>query len=378
MIKRLLEEKIVKKFFCWKILMIVWARQVGKTTLIEKILETYFKDKRIIRFNWDYLEDRELLNVNSLSKLNLFVKDKNIIFIDEAQKIKNIWNTLKILVDKYKTEKQIIVTGSSSINILDLTSEPLTWRKIVFNMFPISFWEYAETFWLKEADDNLEKLLIFGSYPEILTTDDIDEKIQKLNELATSSLYRDILEFQQVKNSDVIFKLLKLLALQIGSEVSFTELSKNLWIDVKTVIRYTDLLMKSYIIFKLPPIFKNKRKEISKQYKIYFYDLWIRNIIINNLNSLENRTDVWALWENFLILERMKLNVYNQKLLNTYFWRNYNKQEIDYIEEIWDKVNAYEFKRWNKKAKLPSWFLESFSNTTFNVINKDNYFEFIL
>jgi len=284
MIKRLLEEKIVKKFFCWKILMIVWARQVGKTTLIEKILETYFKDKKVIRFNWDYLEDRELLNVNSLSKLNLFVKDKNIIFIDEAQKIKNIWNTLKILVDKYKTEKQIIVTGSSSINVLDLTSEPLTWRKIVFNMFPVSFWEYAETFWVKEADDNLENLLIFGSYPEILTTDDINEKIQKLNELATSSLYRDILEFQQVKNSDVIFKLLKLLALQIGSEVSFTELSKNLWIDVKTVIRYTDLLMKSYIIFKLPPIFKNKRKEISKQYKIYFYDLWIRNIIINNLN----------------------------------------------------------------------------------------------
>jgi predicted AAA+ superfamily ATPase len=168
------------------------------------------------------------------------------------------------------------------------------------------------------------------------------------------------------------------LALQIGSEISATELSKNLWVDVKTVIRYIDLLMKSYIIFKLPPLFKNKRKEISKQNKVYFYDLWIRNIIINNLNSLDNRTDIWWLWENFLILERIKKNTYEEKLLNTYFWRNYNKQEIDYIEEHWWKVFAYEFKWWKKKVKIPKPFLDFCQNTDLKLINKENYFEFIV
>ena len=378
MIKRILENKIIDNFFSWKIIMILWARQIWKTTLVENILKNSFEDKKIIFFNWDYLEDRELLSNNSLKKLELFVSDKDIIFIDEAQKIQNIWNTLKILIDKFKDKKQIIVTGSSSINLLDLTSEPLTGRKIVFNMFNISFSEYANTYWIREADSNLENFLIFWWYPEVIKQDTIEKKINILKELANSSLYRDILEFQQIKNSDIILKLLKLLALQIGSEVSITELARNLWIDLKTVDRYIDLLIKSYIIFKLPPLFKNKRKELSKQNKIFFYDLWIRNIVINNLNNLENRTDIWALWENFLILERMKKNTYEDKLLQTYFWRNYNKQEVDYIEEIWWKIYAYEFKWWNKTPKLPNSFKESFWDCDFEIINKDNYLEFIL
>ncbi len=378
MIKRILENKIIDNFFGWKIIMILWARQIWKTTLVENILKNNFKNKKIISFNGDYIEDRELLNNNSLTKLELFIKDKDIIFIDEAQKIVNIWNTLKILIDKYKKEKQIIVTGSSSINILDLTSEPLTWRKIIFNMFNISVTEYTQTFWIREADSNLENFLIFGWYPDVINSKNNNEKIQTLKELANSSLYRDILEFQQIRNSDIILKLLKLLALQIGSEVSITELANKLWIDTKTVDRYIDLLIKSYIIFKLPPIFKNKRKELSKQNKIFFYDLWIRNIIINNMTSLENRTDIWWLWENFLILERMKNNSYNSKFLNSYFWRNYNRQEVDYIEEVWEQINAYEFKWWKKNPKLPNWFLESFPNTNFEIINKENYLEFVL
>ena len=377
-IQRSLEKKITEQFFWWKIIMILWARQVWKTTLVENILKNNFSHKKTISFNWDYSEDRELLNNNSLKKLELFIEDKSIIFIDEAQKIVNIWNTLKILIDKYKDKKQIIVTGSSSIHLTDLTSEPLTWRKIIHNMFTISIWEYSNTFWVREADNNLEKFLIFGWYPDVLAQKTAESKIQVLKELANSSLYRDILEFQQIRNSDIILKLLKLLALQIGWEVSITELANKLWIDTKTVDRYVDLLMKSYIIFKLPPIFKNKRKELSKLNKIYFYDLWIRNIIINNMSSLENRTDTWWLWENFLILERMKCNSYNTNFLNIYFWRNYNKQEVDYIEEIAGNINAYEFKWWKKTPKLPNGFTESFPESKFKIVNKENYLEFLL
>jgi len=378
MIERILEDKIKKDFFLWKIIMLLWARQIWKTTLVESILKNKYINEKIITFNWDYIEDRELLNNNSLKKLELFIEDKNIIFIDEAQKIINIWNTLKILIDKYKDKKQIIITGSSSINILDLTSEPLTGRKIVYNMFNISVWEFWKTYWVREADKNLENFLIFWWYPDVIKQNTINWKIKVLKELANSSLYRDILEFQQIKNSDIILKLLKLLALQIGSEASTTELANKLWVDTKTVDRYIDLLMKSYIIFKLPPLFKNKRKELSKLNKIYFYDLWVRNIIINNMSNLENRTDIWWLWENFLILERMKLNSYNNKFLSSYFWRNYNRQEVDYIEEIWEEINAYEFKWWKKNPKLPNWFLESFPKTKFEIINKENYLEFIL
>ncbi len=378
MIKRTLEEKIINQFFLGKIIMILWARQIWKTTLVENILKNNFADKKIISFNGDYIEDRELLNNNSLKKLELFIEDKDIIFIDEAQKIVNIWNTLKILIDKFKDKKQIIVTGSSSINILDLTSEPLTGRKIVFNMYNISVAEFWKTYWIREADKNLENFLIFWWYPDVIKQKNINDKINTLKELANSSLYRDILEFQQIKNSDIILKLLKLLALQIWSEVSITELANKLWIDAKTVDRYIDLLMKSYIVFKLPPLFKNKRKELSKQNKIFFYDLWIRNIVINNINNLENRTDTWALWENFLILERMKQNSYNNKFLNSYFWRNYNKQEVDYIEVIWEQINAYEFKFGKKTPKLPNKFNESFPENNFEIINKENYLEFIL
>jgi len=378
MIKRILENKIKSNFFKWKIIILIWARQIWKTTLIENILSKSFKKNNTITFNWDYINDRELLNNNSLSKLELFTKDSDIIFIDEAQKIMNIGNTLKILIDKYKNKKQIIVTWSSSINILDLTSEPLTWRKIVYTMYGISSLEFKNTYWIKKLDENLENLIIYWSYPSVLNTNSLNEKITTLKELANSSLYRDILEFQQIKNSDVIMKLLKLLALQIWSEVSICELANNLWIDTKTVNRYIDLLQKSYIIFKLPPLFKNKRKELKKLNKIYFYDLWIRNMILNNMTKPENRTDIWWLWENFLIIERMKKNTYSDKYLNKYFWRNYNKQEIDYIEEYDGKIHAFEFKWWNKNSKIPKSFSKNYTNSEFMTINNNNYLDFVL
>ncbi len=377
MYTRILQDKIKNDFFSGKIIMLLWARQIGKTTLVENILSEY-DENEIVFFNGDYNEDRELLSENSLNKLRFFIEDKKIIFIDEAQKIQNIWNTLKILIDKYKETKQIIVTGSSSMNLLDLTSEPLTGRKIVYMMYSISCLEIKNTFDVKYLYNNLENLLIYGSYPAVLNQSNLLKKINILKELSSSSLYRDILEFQQIKNSGVIIKLLKLLALQIGKEVSINELATNLWIDTKTVDRYIDLLEKSFIIFKLPPYFTNKRKELNKSNKIYFYDLGIRNAILWDYNSLENRQDIWDLWENFLIIERMKKNEYFDSYANKYFWRTYNQAEIDYIEEYDAKLHTYEFKYWNKKAKIPKSFSDAYPESSFEVVNKDNFLEFVL
>lgn len=378
MYKRILENKIKKDFFSWKIIMLLWARQIGKTTLIEEILSQNYDQNDIISFNWDYNEDRELLSENSLKKLDLYIEDKKIIFIDEAQKILNIWNTLKIIIDKYKDKKQVIVTGSSSINLLDMTSEPLTGRKIVYMMYPISIWEIKNTYDIKHIYNNLENFLIFWNYPAVLNKTNINDKIKTLKELSNSSLYRDILEFQQIKNSQVLQKLLKLLALQIWKEVSINELATNLWIDTKTVDRYIDLLEKSFIIFRLAPYFTNKRKELNKSNKIYFYDLWIRNSILGDYNFLENRKDVWDLWENFLITERMKKQVYCEMYSNNYFWRTYNQAEIDYIEEYAGKIYSYEFKWWNKQVKAPKSFIETYPEANFELVNKENFLNFIL
>jgi predicted AAA+ superfamily ATPase len=378
MYKRILEDKIKNDFFSWRIIMLLWARQTGKTTLVEEILKKNYDEKDIVSFSWDYNEDRELLSENSLKKLWLYIEDKKIIFIDEAQKIQNIWNTLKIIIDKYKNQKQVIVTGSSSLNLLDKTNEVLTGRKIVYTMFSISLSEIKNTYDTKEVYSNLENLLIFWSYPAVLNTKNINDKIKILKELSNSSLYRDILEFQQIKNSQIILKLLKLLALQIWKEVSINELATNLWVDTKTIEKYVDLLEKSFIIFRLPPYFTNKRKELNKLNKIYFYDLGIRNSILWNYSFLDNRKDVWNLWENFLIIERMKKLAYLDKFSNNYFWRTYNQAEIDYIEEYNWKLHSFEFKWWDKKVKIPKTFTELYSESSFEVINKDNFLDFVL
>lgn len=374
---RILEEKVKNNFFSGKIIMILWPRQVGKTTMVKKILWEY-PSSDIISFNGDSIEDRENLSINSLQKLGLFVEDKKIIFIDEAQKIENIGNTLKLLIDHYGNTKQIIITGSSSINILDKTNEPLTGRKIVYHMYPISAEEIKKTYDTKLLDTNKESLLVYGSYPQVLNSQSVEKKIEALRELSGASLYRDILEFQQIRNSPVIIKLLKLLALQIGKEVSINELATGLSIDTKTVDKYIHLLENSFLIFRLPPYFTNKRKELNKSNKIYFWDLGIRNTLINDFNSLENRRDTGDLWENFLIVERLKKQSYHDIHCNVYFWRTYNQQEIDYIEESNGKIHAYEFKWWDKSAKAPKSFRETYTESEFTPINKENYLNFIL
>lgn len=367
MIKRILEERIKSKFFKGKVIIIVGPRQVGKTTLGLKVTETY---ERII-FNCDNPTEREILNNRDINYLEGIVGKAKIVFIDEAQKVETIGQTLKLLVDHYKAEKQIIVTGSSTINLLDNTHEPLTGRKIVFKMFPLSIQEiYSE----KKLDlmKDFEQNLIFGTYPEVFTQKSFNEKIEILKELSASYLYKDLLEFQLIRNSSVIFNLLKALSLQIGNEVSYNELSNLLGIDKITVQKYVDLLEKSFIVFRLAPYTKNKRKEISKHNKIYFYDLGIRNAIINNFIFSDSRNDYGQLFENFCILERMKYREYNGINANHYFWRTYDGAEIDLVEEREGALFSFEFTLGNHAKKAPEGWKD------YTVITKKDLRGFIL
>lgn len=350
MYKRLIKDQIIGKFFQGKIIILTGARQVGKTTLSLEIIKKFdFKNKALI-LNCDNPTDRELLSNKDLDFLKKVIGKAKIVFIDEGQKVETIGQTLKLLVDYYKKEKQILVTGSSSFNLLSKTQEALTGRKYVFHLFGLSleeiFTDKNMFFVLKE----LENFLIFGNYPEVVQKTSFDEKREVLKEISNSSLFKDILEFQQIKNSNIISDLLKALALQIGSEVSYTELANLLRIDKNTVEKYVDLLEKSYIIFRLSPYATNKRKEISKLRKIYFYDMGIRNAIINNFNFLKDRNDAGQLWENFILLERIKFQNYHKIYANNYFWRSYDGAEVDLVEEREGKLFGYEFK-WNEKRK---------------------------
>ncbi len=376
---RLLTKPVGSTFFSGKAVIIVGARQVGKTTLSKKIITEFKKiGKSSYAFNADNPTDREMLNNKDLEQLKGLVADYDIILIDEGQKIETIGQTLKLLVDFYGETKQFIVTGSSSFHLLDMTSEPLTGRKRVFNLYPLSQLEIFSSDLLK-ARKNLENLLIYGTYPEVVNTESLTTKQDILQDISSGALYKDILEFQLIKNPSVLNNLLKALALQIGNEVSYNELSGLLGIDNATVEKYIDLLEKSYVIFRLPPFFTNKRKEISKSKKIYFYDVGIRNTILRNFNTLDLRNDTGALWENFLITERLKKNEYSRKFPHTYFWRTLNQSEIDYLEERNQQLSAFEFK-WNpKKAheQVPKAFRDAYPNTPFNFITPENYEKFV-
>jgi len=359
-----------------KINIIYWARQVWKTTLAKKIIKKLWL--KTLEINWDENIYNEILSSQNKRKIESLISWYDMIFIDEAQRIKNIWINLKIIFDNFPDLK-ILVTWSSSFDLSNEINEPLTWRKFSYELFPISFSELKKDFNDFELTNNfLEDFLIFWSYPDILKEKNILEKRKKLSELSNSYLYKDILLLENLKYSDKLIKLLKLLAFQIWQEVSINELSNNLKINNETVLRYINLLEKSFIIYRLWWFSRNLRKEVSKSDKIYFWDLWIRNILIDNLNDLENRNDVWNLFENFLINERLKTKKYKQDIFSYYFWRVYTWAEIDYIEEADWKLSTFEFKWWNKKAKFPKSFSENYKNSTFKLINKENYLDFVL
>ena len=374
---RILEKRLKRDSFKGKALVVIGPRQIGKTTLIKELLKSFKKEEAKL-INCDNPSDLESLEEKNLEFLEGIVGNSKILFIDEAHKVPNIGQTLKILVDHYGKKLQIFVTASSSINLLYKTQEPLTGRKLVYNLYPLSMEEICPDKNSLKIQKELEQLLIFGSYPEIVKRKSFEEKIQLLRELLTSYLYKDILEFQQVKNPNIINKLLKALALQIGQEVSYNELSSLLEIDKSTVERYVNLLEQCFVVFRLSPYTQNKRKELSRLRKIYFYDLGIRNAIINNFNFLDSRDDIGRLFENFMIVERLKYRDYHQIYADQYFWRTYDGSEVDLVEEREGKLFGYEFKWKDKKwSKKPIKFLE-YKNSSYEVLTSKNLDDFIL
>ncbi|MFZ4725445.1 MAG: ATP-binding protein [Paludibacter sp.] len=372
-ITRELEQVITNRLFKKKAIIIVGPRQVGKTTLLHQLSEKV--DKKLLFLNCDEPDVRKNLELPTSSELKALVGKAELILIDEAQRVKDIGITLKLLIDNLP-DKQIIVTGSSALELSNSINEPLTGRKFEYKMFPFSFNELVDANGLLNEKRLLEHRMIYGMYPDVVNNQ--GEEREVLLNIVSSYLYKDIFDFQDIRKPEIIEKLLQALALQIGSEVSFNELSRLLGIDVGTIQRYIDLLEKSYIIFHLKSYSRNIRNELKKSRKIYFYDNGVRNALISNLNPIGLRSDVGYLWENFLISERMKRNVYSMNYANYYFWRTTQQQEVDYIEDKDGMLNCYEFK-WNstKKAKLSTTFTSNYPDSTFQLINQDNYLEFI-
>lgn len=357
-----------------KVLVIYGPRRCGKTTLINKFLE---------HINQDYLfvsgEDitiQKYLSSQSINQLKDFIGKDKLLVIDEAQKITDIGLNLKLIVDHIK-DIQIVATGSSAFDLAKHIGEPLTGRKYTIKLFPLAQMEISQIEKKFETEANLENRLIFGSYPEIVTSMDNQARQRYLKEIVSSYLYKDILEMDGIRHSAKIINLLQLLAFQIGKEVSLNELGRQLSMSKNTVERYLDLLEKVFVVYKLTGFSRNLRKEISKSSRYYFYDNGIRNALINNFNSLNMRDDIGALWENYIISERIKKQEYSQIFSNNYFWRTYDQKEIDLIEERDGILCGYEIKWGTKKVKPPKDWLETYKNAKFEVINKDNYLEFI-
>jgi len=359
-----------------KIIIIYGPRQVGKTTLVKNILTKI--NKKILSINADEGKYIDILSSRDIQKMSRLISNYEILFIDEAQRIPDIGINLKILFDNFPNLK-IITTGSSSFELANKVQESLTGRTWTYKLYPISLLELKKDKTIFEIKDQLEERMIFGSYPEIFSIQNDKDKKKFLEELTNSYLYKDVFEILHIKNPSKIKDLLKLLAFQIGAEVSINNLASNLGIAKETVMRYVDLLEKSFVIFRLNGFSRNLRKEVRKKDKIYFYDLGIRNMVIDNLKNFSDRFDRGQIWENYLISERKKYLDYLSIQASSYFWRVHTGAEIDYLEESEGSIHAFEFK-WskNKKAKIPKSFLENYPNSDFAVINNDNFEEFIL
>lgn len=374
MITRILAAKIEQRLFAQKAILLFGSRQVGKTTLIQQLLRT--RKERVLFFNGDETDTREILSNTTSSNLKYITSGYDIIFIDEAQRIPEIGLTIKLFTDQL-SHLQVIATGSSAFDLANKLQEPLTGRKFEYTLYPVSFTEMVEHHGWIEEKRLLNQRLIYGYYPEIVTHPENAQELLVL--LSNSYLYKDLLMLDNIKKPVMLEKLLKALALQLGSEVSYHELAQLIGINHQTVEKYIDLLEKSFVIFRLPAYSRNVRNEIKKGKKIYFYDNGIRNAIINNFKQLELRTDIGALWENFLISERIKYLANKNMRTNSYFWRTTQQQEIDYIEEREGNLFAYEFK-WNPKAKamIPKTYIRAYPQSETKIITPENMEEFLL
>lgn len=373
MIDRFIADLIQDELYEGKALLIYGPRQVGKTTAIKKLIAQ--QAQSYLFLNADEADVRESLENTTSTQLRLLFGNHKIVFIDEAQRVANIGITLKLITDVL-TDIQVIATGSSAFDLASKTQEALTGRKREFFMSPLSFAEMVQHHGLLEEKRHLEQRMIYGYYPEIVTKP--IKANNNLRELAESYLFKDVLQLDFIKKPILLTKIIKAIALQIGSEVSLQEISRLVGADVHTVEKYIDILEKAFVIFTLPALSRNVRNEIRKGRKIYFYDTGIRNALISNFNGLKNRTDTGALWENFVIAERMKWLRYNNKRVDRYFWRTTQQQEIDYLEEENGQFRAVEFK-WNskQKARFSKTFLNAYPIANSMVISPENVEHFV-
>ncbi|MEZ4710628.1 MAG: ATP-binding protein [Caldilineaceae bacterium] len=374
-IHRFLQQQILDTLLPGKVIVLYGPRQVGKTTLVHDLISVI--DRRTRFVNADELLYREALASQNRQQLDEVLADAEILFIDEAQRVSDIGLNLKILIDNHP-DVTILATGSASFELANKIDEPLTGRKITFNLYPVSYPEIRQTIGVLEARSQLEQWLIWGGYPEIVTSPaHLRERL--LGELVGSYLFRDLLELEGLRRADKLVDLLRLLAFQIGHEVSLTELGTNLAINRQTVERYLDLLEKVFVIYRVGGFARNLRKEITKNARYYFYDNGVRNSLIQNFNPLSLRDDVGQLWENFLMIERIKAHEYAGRQVNRYFWRTYDQKEIDLVEERQGQLFGYEFK-WRAgaiKQTTQKEFLSAYPDAHLEVVSRDNLVDFL-
>lgn len=368
---RAIQPAVEAALFKGKVVVIYGARQVGKTTLVKEILGHY--PDASLYLNCDEPDIRSALTNRTSTELRALIGRRDLVVIDEAQRVRDIGLALKLLADNF-SDLQVIATGSSSFELSNTISEPLTGRKTEFHLYPLSVAELLTQETPLEAARLLERRLRYGMYPSVVVAND---PMETALEIATSYLYRDVLEYQTVKSSDLLRRLLQALALQVGSEVSYHELGRLLGVDRATVERYIALLEKAFILFHLPPFSRNLHKELAKLRKVYFYDLGIRNALINNFNPLDLRSDSGALWENFFISERIKFNHNRRQHVNAYFWRTYDRAELDYLEEVGGHLLGFECKWSAARWRPPAAFAGAYPDSETHLVNRTNYLDFL-
>lgn len=358
-----------------KVVVIYGARRTGKTTLLQQFLRDV--DAPYLLVSGEDITVQGYLTSRSIEKLSAFVGNNRLLVIDEAQKLPDIGATLKLIVD-HIPEIRVIATGSSSFDLARSVGEPLTGRKISLKLFPLAQMEIGQIEQRHQTDANLESRLIYGAYPEVVLTNDIRMREMYLREIVSSYLYKDILELDGIRHASKIARLLQMLAFQIGKEVSCSELGTGLGMSKNTVERYLDLLEKAFVLQKLSGFSRNLRSEIIKNNRYYFLDNGIRNALVNNFNSLDIRNDTGELWENYLVMERLKRQEYLFEHANNYFWRTYSQQEIDFVEEKRGMLSGFEMKWGTSSGKPPKKWLETYPNATWQIVNRTNYLEFIV
>ena len=373
-IPRLIQQQMMTKIGTQKVLMLYGTRRTGKTTIIENIVNKYPDDTLLLQ--GEDMQVSEILQRRTISNYTQLVAGKKIVIIDEAQTIPEIGKILKLMIDGIKGIT-IIVTGSSSFDLVYATGEPLVGRNIIYQLYPIAQTELSAVEDYMTTIKNLEQRLIYGSYPELWHIDNFQEKGNYLKQMVSSYLLKDLLTLENIKGADVLYRLLQLLAWQVGSQVSTVELGNNLQLNKGTIERYLDLLTKVFIIYPLNGYSNNLRKEVTKSKKWYFFDNGLRNALINNFSPLSQRNDIGQLWEQYVLSERIKNNTYQGYQPQYFFWRTYDGQEIDLIESSNGKLETFECKWKNNQAKKPVAFAKAYPNASFTVVSQENYLDVI-